>query len=132
VLLASMTLSVPLFAFGAALIGLGAGIFSHGTLTVTMNRAPKEQIGLALGVWGAVQATCAGIAVALGGVLRDVVGALAAIGAFGPALNVPATGYAVVYLVEILLLLATIVVMGTLVRPRSDMPLMQAAGSLQR
>jgi BCD family chlorophyll transporter-like MFS transporter len=132
VLMASVSLSVPLFAFGAALIGLGAGIFSHGTLTVTMNRAPKEQIGLALGVWGAVQATCAGIAVALGGVLRDVVGALAANGVFGPALNVPATGYAFVYLVEVVLLLATIVVMGTLVRPRPGRPVMQTARSWQQ
>jgi MFS transporter, BCD family, chlorophyll transporter len=117
VLLASVTLSVPLFAFGAALIGLGAGIFSHGTLTVTMNRAPKEQIGLALGVWGAVQATCAGVAVALGGVLRDVIGTLAERGAFGETLNVPATGYAFVYVVEVALLLVTIAVMATLVRP---------------
>jgi BCD family chlorophyll transporter-like MFS transporter len=132
VLMASVSLSVPLFAFGAALIGLGAGIFSHGTLTVTMNRAPKEQIGLALGVWGAVQATCAGIAVALGGVLRDVVGALAANGVFGRALNVPATGYAFVYLVEVVLLLATIVVMGTLVRPRPGRPVMQTARSWQQ
>jgi BCD family chlorophyll transporter-like MFS transporter len=96
-----------------------------------MNRAPKEQIGLALGVWGAVQATCAGIAVALGGLLRDVAGALAANGAFGPALNAPATGYVVVYLVEITLLLATLVVMGTLVRPRAELPAIQAAGSWQ-
>ena len=42
-----------------------------------MNRAPKEQTGLALGAWGAVQATAAGVAVALGGVLRDIVAALA-------------------------------------------------------
>jgi MFS transporter, BCD family, chlorophyll transporter len=132
VLLASATLSVPLFASGAALIGLGAGIFSHGTLTVTMNRAPKDQIGLALGVWGAVQATCAGLAVALGGVLRDVIGALASHGAFGAALNVPATGYAFVYIVEVVLLLATILVMGTLVKPRTDRPVMQAAGFWQR
>ena len=31
-----------------------------------------EQAGLALGAWGAVQASAAGIAVALGGIIRDV------------------------------------------------------------
>jgi MFS transporter, BCD family, chlorophyll transporter len=132
VLLASLTLSVSVFAFGAALIGLGAGIFSHGTLTVTMNRAPKDQIGLALGVWGAVQATCAGIAVALGGVLRDVVGTLAERGTFGTTLDVPATGYAFVYVVEVVLLLLTIAVMSTLVAPRAGLAAMNTAGSWQR
>ena len=118
VLLASVTLSVPLFALGAYLIGLGAGMFSHGTLTITMNCATKEQTGLALGVWGAVQATSAGVAVALGGLLRDGVGALASSNIFGAALNRPATGYAFVYGVELLLLLATITVMRTLVAER--------------
>jgi BCD family chlorophyll transporter-like MFS transporter len=115
VILASTTLSVPLFVGGALCIGFGAGLFGHGTLTVTMNRAPKEQTGLALGAWGAVQATAAGAAVALGGVLRDIVGALASQGIFGAALARPSTGYAFVYALEIGLLVATIVVMGALV-----------------
>ena len=81
--------SVTMFAAGVLGIGLGGGIFSHGTLTATMNSAPKEQAGLALGAWGAVQATAAGVAVALGGVLRDVISALAGQGFFGPALARP-------------------------------------------
>jgi BCD family chlorophyll transporter-like MFS transporter len=115
VILAASTLSVPLFASGALCIGFGAGLFGHGTLTVTMNRAPKEQTGLALGAWGAVQATAAGAGVALGGVLRDLVGALASQGIFGAALARPSTGYAFVYALEIGLLVVTIVVMGALV-----------------
>jgi len=107
--------SVMVFGFGVLLIGFGGGIFGHGTLTATMNRAPREQIGLALGAWGAVQATAAGIAVALGGIVRDVVAALAAGGSFGPALAVPATGYSFVYSVEIVLLGLTIVFMTALV-----------------
>jgi BCD family chlorophyll transporter-like MFS transporter len=59
--------SVAVFAFGVFLIGFGGGLFSHGTLTLTMNRAPRDQAGLALGAWGAVQATAAGIALAAGG-----------------------------------------------------------------
>ena len=97
------------------LIGFGGGLFGHGTLTATMNSAPKEQTGLALGAWGAVQATAAGVAVALGGVLRDVVSALAARGFFGESLAVPATGYAAVYVLEIALLLATTAAMAALI-----------------
>ncbi len=107
--------SVPLFACGVFGIGLGAGIFGHGTLTATMNSASKEQSGLALGAWGAVQATAAGIAVALGGVTRDTMSALAGQGMFGASLSGPATGYAFVYAVEVLLLIATVVAMAALI-----------------
>jgi BCD family chlorophyll transporter-like MFS transporter len=122
VLASAGTQSVPLFVVGAVLIGLGAGIFSHGTLTITMNRAPRDQTGLALGAWGAVQATAAGAAVALGGLLRDVVGAAAARNWLGSGLDSVATGYAFVYGLEVLLLALTLVVMGGIgaaVRPGS-------------
>lgn len=124
VLLAAPTASIPLFGAGVLLVGLGGGIFSHGTLTATMNSAPKEQTGLALGAWGAVQATAAGVAVALGGILRDAVTALAARGYFGESLAVPATGYAAVYLLEIALLLATTAAMAALIgsQRRGDLP----------
>jgi BCD family chlorophyll transporter-like MFS transporter len=123
VVVAAASQSVVLFFAGVLLIGFGVGIFSHGTLTITMNRAPKEQVGLALGAWGAVQATAAGIAVALGGAGCDAANALAAQGLFGSALAGPATGYAVIYSVEVVLLVATIVVMGKIVDRR-----MPAAG----
>jgi MFS transporter, BCD family, chlorophyll transporter len=105
-----------LFAMGVFLIGLGGGVFGHGTLTATMNLAPENQRGLALGAWGAVQATCAGVAIALGGVLRDVVGALADGGLLGQVHTGPATGYVFVYCLEIVLLIATIFVMTPLIR----------------
>ena len=122
VMLAATTQSVALFVCGALLIGFGAGVFSHGTLTVTMHRAPKEQTGLALGAWGAAQATAAGVAVALGGILRDIASALAVRGVFGEALAQPATGYAFVYGMEIVLLVATIAVMSSLVREPHRLP----------
>jgi BCD family chlorophyll transporter-like MFS transporter len=121
VLLAASTQSIPLFSAGVLLIGFGGGLFSHGTLTLTMNRAPREQTGLALGAWGAVQATAAGVAVALGGLLRDATGWLAAQGHFGTAWSGPVTGYAVVYVIEIALLFATVAVMAALVlRPKAQ------------
>ena len=108
VILAAPMGSALVFAIGTFLIGLGAGLFSHGTLTATMNLAPKEQTGLALGAWGAVQATAAGGAMALGGVMRDVL-----------AQNLGAlSGYNGVYLLEIVLLVAAWVAMIPLLSRR--------------
>ncbi|MBK1657882.1 MFS transporter [Paracraurococcus ruber] len=106
-----------LFAVGAACIGYGGGLFLHATLTACMRAAPPAQIGLALGTWGAVQATCAGGAIAIGGVLRDTVSGLALRGSLGEALATPVTGYVLVYLIEIVLLFATMAAIGPLVRP---------------
>ena len=95
-----------LFGAGVMLIGFGAGLFGHGTLTATMNLAPKNQSGLALGAWGAVQATGAGVAIAMGGVIRDIVAAH----------STSTTGYVTVYTIEIVLLVVTIVAMAPLIR----------------
>ncbi len=108
-----------LFRAGTTLIGFGGGLFSVCMLTAAMALARDGQSGLALGAWGAVQATAAGGAIALGGAVRDVVSGLAALGHLGPALTGPTTGYGVVYLIEILLLFATLAAMGPLVRPAS-------------
>ena len=81
-----------------------------------MGTATPGQIGLALGVWGAVQASAAGAAVAAGGLIRDGVSLLASNGSLGQALAGPATGYSVVYHIEIALLFATLVAIGPLVR----------------
>lgn len=77
----STILLVPVLLGGTLLAGFGAGLFGHGTLTATMRAAPRDQIGLSLGAWGAVQATSAGIAIAVGGVIRDVMVAKETIGA---------------------------------------------------
>ena len=108
--------AAPLFAIGVAMIGLGAGMFAHGTLTATMALADPKDRGLALGAWGAAQATAAGLAIGLSGAVNDLASALAATGTFGEALIDPATGYAIVYAIEIFLLFATLVVIGPLVR----------------
>jgi BCD family chlorophyll transporter-like MFS transporter len=81
-----------------------------------MQLARDGRCGLVLGAWGAVQATAAGIAIALGAGLRECVSSLASDGFLGPGLNMPATGYSFVYHVEIALLFATLVAIGPLVR----------------
>jgi BCD family chlorophyll transporter-like MFS transporter len=111
--------STALFRVGVLLVGLGGGLFSVGTLTVAMGLESGLN-GLALGAWGAVQATAAGVSLALGGALRDLVSALAVQGHLGSALVNPATGYSFVYHVEMALLFATLIVIGPLVRPRSN------------
>jgi BCD family chlorophyll transporter-like MFS transporter len=108
--------SLGLFGLGTVLIGFGAGLFAHCTLTAAMGTARPGQIGLALGIWGAVQASAAGSAVALGGLICDGVSALAMSGRLGEALANPATGYSVVYHIEIALLFATLIAVGPLVR----------------
>jgi BCD family chlorophyll transporter-like MFS transporter len=111
VIMAAPMASAFLFAAGTSLIGFGAGLFAHGTLTATMNLAPRSQTGLALGAWGAVQASAAGLAIALGGILRDIV----AVSSAGHLLG-SATGYDFVYAIEVVLLGATLLTMIPLIR----------------
>jgi BCD family chlorophyll transporter-like MFS transporter len=118
---AAVIFSAPLqaptvFAIGVCLIGFGGGLFAAGTLTAVMAQAGSDHAGLALGAWGAVQSLAAGLAVAAGGLIRDGVAALGAHGQLGGALGNPAAGYGIVYHVEILLLFATLVALGPLVR----------------
>ncbi len=108
--------SPALFDAGTLGIGFAAGLFAVGTLTAAMALGGDRRNGLALGLWGAVQATAGGVAIAAGGALRDVVGHWAASGAFGPALSEASAGYGLVYHVEIALLFAGLAVIGPLVR----------------
>jgi BCD family chlorophyll transporter-like MFS transporter len=129
---------IPLFYMGTGLIGFGGGLFAVGTLIFAMGLAGSTadstsdtksnsiaskikgsnvvQSGMALGAWGAVQATAAGVAIALGGGLRDVFSNLAMQGDLGPALISPVTGYGTVYSIEIVLLFVTLVAIGPLVK----------------
>jgi BCD family chlorophyll transporter-like MFS transporter len=105
-----------LFAIGTTLIGCGAALFLVGTLSSAVDNSGKARIGLRLGSWGAVQAFAAGTAIAIGGVLHDAVAHLAMRGGLGASLADPATGYEAVYALEMVLLFATLIVLGPLVR----------------
>ncbi|MEM1403332.1 MAG: BCD family MFS transporter [Pseudomonadota bacterium] len=107
--------SASLFVCGAFLIGVGGGLFAVGTLSEAMDLGTEEEKGLALGTWGAVQATSAGIAIALGGAIKDAISYLAINGSLGPALDTVQAGYSTVYHIEILLLFAALVAIGPLV-----------------
>lgn len=109
-----------MFYVGAGLIGLGSGLFGVSTLTaaMTMPTIGRAGRGLALGAWGAAQATGAGLSIFIGGTMRDLVNHAAGNGILGEALATPATGYSVVYHTEIALLFITMIVLGPLVRLR--------------
>ena len=104
-----------LFLAGNFLIGFGGALFGHGTLTATMQRAPASQSGLALGAWGAVQATAVGVAMAVSGALRDVVTTSWSGNGFW-GLGSEASGYFTVYAVEMALLVVTVVATLPLIR----------------
>jgi len=106
-LIAAAPLASPfVFALGIFGVGMGGGIFAHGTLTATMQMAPPDQIGLAMGAWGAVQATAAGLGMALGGLMRDGVALI----------STSFMGYSSVYLLEIVLLALTLWAIQPLIR----------------
>ncbi|ETX14991.1 protein pucC [Roseivivax halodurans JCM 10272] len=124
VIFAAPMQSPALFFAGAGLIGLGGGYFAVSTLTAAMTM-PESGIagrGLALGAWGAAQATAAGLSTAIGGGVRDWVNVHAMAGDLGAPLATPATGYSVVYHTEIGLLFITLVALGPLVTRAARAP----------
>lgn len=107
--------SPPLFFVGAGLIGFGGGLFAVATLMAAMTIPAHNMRGLVLGAWGAAQATAAGLSIAVGGTVRDIVNTQALAGGWGEALMTPATGYSVVYHTEIALIFLTLIALGPLV-----------------
>ncbi len=108
IIISSLAGGIPLFLLGVLLIGIGTGLFGHATLTATIRAAPSERTGLALGAWGAVQATAAGIGVALAGIIRDLL-----VGWQGDGID-SQLPYTVVFMIEILFLVVALIVITPL------------------
>lgn len=107
-----------LFRLGTLTIGFGEGLFGVGTLSTAMAIRDSSQHGIALGAWGAVFATAEGSSFAVSGILKDWLSHLADAGRFSPAFSTPTMPYSVVYLLEIVVLLATLLALVPLVRRR--------------
>ena len=112
--------SPNLFRLGALLIGFSGGLFAVSTLTIAMSMEQENNSGMVIGAWGAVTATCSGVGMSMGGVIRDLVAELAMSGSIGSALMNPATGYSFVYHIEIYLLFFTLIALGPLVAKRTS------------
>ena len=104
--------SALLLMSGALLIGFGNGLFSVGTLLRVMSLPHKGEHGLALGAWGAVQATAAGCAMAIAGGIRD--GVTSWTSRAGLAGASQSAGYEVAYLAAIAGLFVLLIVLGPL------------------
>jgi MFS transporter, BCD family, chlorophyll transporter len=91
-------------------------LFAVCTLTAAMSIVIDGKSGIALGAWGAVQATAAGIGIIVSGAIRDGVGSLAMSGALGPGMASPFTGYSIVWHLEIALLFMSLIALGPLAR----------------
>jgi len=103
-----------LFFAGAAGVGLGGGLFAVCTMLAAMGISKRADSGILVGAWGAVQATAIGVSLLLGGVIKNGVNMLAAEGLLGPAMDTAASGYLVVYHLEIGLLFVCLAVLGPL------------------
>jgi len=113
----SSPMQIPLLYFiGTTLIGLGTGLFSVSLLTLAMSFSSDDRVGrgLILGSWGAAQALGAGLGIAIGGILRDIINQLALSGVFGKTFESDATGYLFVYHLEILIIFITLISLGSL------------------
>ena len=99
-----------IFTLGVLLAGIGTGLFGHGTLTATMLLAPRSQVGIAMGAWGAVQATSQGVGATIGGVIRDVANGM------NIGLDLPgnASGYVIIFALELAFMVATLAAMWPL------------------
>jgi MFS transporter, BCD family, chlorophyll transporter len=112
-----------LFRAGVFLIGFGSGLFAVTTLVIAMNLEHGGLNGMALGAWGGMQATAAGISIALGGLLRDGIAAAGQSGSLSAFFKSSVVAYNAVYYIEVILLFATLVALGPLVRRLQDLRL---------
>jgi BCD family chlorophyll transporter-like MFS transporter len=115
-----------LFKVSVALIGFAGGLFSVSMLVSAMTFADPQFNGLVLGAWGGVQATAAGLSMALGGALRDGMGHLAQAGALGEALRSAVTGYSAVYHLEMYMLFVVLAALGPMMRKATRTPMKSA------
>ena len=122
VTIASTYHSAFFFRVGVMLIGFGEGLFGVGTLSFAMGLRDASQHGIALGAWGAVFATAEGLAFAVSGVAKDWLSHLVARNALPLQLNNASVPYTAVYVVEIVVLLATLLPLWLLLAGKSRSP----------
>ena len=105
-----------LYFLGTLFIGFGTGLFSVSLLIIAMALSSKTNLGsgFILGSWGAAQAIGAGLGIAVGGILRDLVNEIALSGYLGSTFENNSIGYIFVYHLEILFIFITLIALGML------------------
>ena len=116
VIFASPLQSSAMFTAGAFLMGLGEGLFAVGTLSAAMGLRDATQHGIALGAWGAVFASSEGLSMFAAGLIRDGLAGAIASGRLTGGMADASVPYSVVFHIETLLLFATLLALGPLVR----------------
>lgn len=91
-----------LFYSGVVLLGIGTGLATVSNLSLMLDMTVVEKVGLFIGVWGMANAISRLIGTILGGVVRDAVTYLA---------QSPVTGYIVVFTIEVLMLLVSLLLL---------------------
>lgn len=83
--------SSPVFYAGVVLLGLGSGFATVSNLSLMLDMTTEQEVGLFVGAWGVANALSRLTGQVLGGVVRDVVSALA---------DSAVMGYVVVFAIE--------------------------------
>jgi BCD family chlorophyll transporter-like MFS transporter len=95
--------SLGIFYSGVVLLGLGTGLATVSNLSLMLDMTTAGSVGLFIGAWGMANAFSRLIGNVLGGALRDSV---------TQVVQNPVTGYLTVFVVEALLLLASLWLLG--------------------
>lgn len=92
----------PLFVPGIAILGFGTGIATTSNLALMLDMTTPANAGLFIGAWGVADAAARGVGNFMAGVVRDVATSI---------LANPVAGYAVVFLLEGLILCVALVLL---------------------
>lgn len=95
----ALTEQVSLLRPSLLLLGIGYGLWNIGTVGLMVKHSREASAGLDLGVWTVVSTVCRGAGVLAGAVLFDLLASV---------LDAPASAYAVVFLVEAVLLVISV------------------------
>jgi BCD family chlorophyll transporter-like MFS transporter len=94
--------SLGVFYTGVVLLGIGTGLATVANLSLMLDMTVAGKVGLFIGAWGMANAASRLIGSVLGGVVRDVMTSL---------LNDLVLGYVVVFVIEVIMLLGSLVLL---------------------
>jgi len=100
--ISGLVLSQGIFYGGVVFLGVGTGLATVSNLSLMLDMTTTEKVGLFIGAWGMANAVSRLVGTILGGAVRDVVTQVA---------HNAVTGYAVVFGIEALMLLVSLLLL---------------------